>query len=85
MTALLRRIRLTILGKELLHEITEDAWNDGYTHGKIMELVGENKKLTGQLQKMSWERNHYRRFVDILRSPWLDKYEIDRILAEYKE
>ena len=31
MTVLLRRIRLTILGKELLHEITEDAWNDGYS------------------------------------------------------
>ena len=37
MTALLRRVRLTILGKELLQEITEEAWHDGYTHGKIME------------------------------------------------
>ena len=61
MTALLRRVRLAILGKELLQEITENAWNDGHTHGeqrlirifnseveqspRVSELVAENKKL----------------------------------------
>ena len=61
MTALLRRIRMRILGKELLQEITEDAWNDGHTHGqerlirifnseveqspRVSELLAENKKL----------------------------------------
>ena len=51
MTALLRRIRLTILGKELLQEITEDAWNDGHTHGMTMQMELERKgnKIDGKV------------------------------------
>lgn len=43
MTALLRRVRLAILGKELLREITENAWNDGHTHGRNMQMELEWK------------------------------------------
>ncbi len=58
MTALLRRVRLAILGKELLREITEEAWNDGHTLGQLKEREIHWRERNGTSRIYSTERKN---------------------------